>query len=106
MEKVIMLGKPVADAVKENVAKKIAAAKMRGEIVGLAIVLVEGDAASAVYTKRLVKLAESLGAQVRLVVMPGNVEQVELLKAVSQLNADADIKGILPMSLRPITTPI
>jgi len=101
MEKVIMLGKPVADAVKENVAKKIAAAKMRGEIVGLAIVLVEGDAASAVYTKRLVKLAESLGAQVRLVVMPGNVEQVELLKAVSQLNADADIKGILPMMPLP-----
>ena len=50
MEKLIMFGKPVADAVKENVAKKIAAAKMRGEIVGLAIVLVEGDAASAVYT--------------------------------------------------------
>jgi methylenetetrahydrofolate dehydrogenase (NADP+)/methenyltetrahydrofolate cyclohydrolase len=101
MGTVIMLGKPVAEVVKENVAKKIAAAKMRGEVVCLAIVLIEGDAASAVYTKRLVKLAESLGAQVRLLAMSADVAQVEVLKAVSQLNAEESIKGILPMMPLP-----
>jgi len=101
MGTVIMFGKPVADAVKEKVMQKIVAAKTHGETVCLAIVLVEGDAASAVYTKRLIKLAESLGAQVRLVALPADVTQVELLKAVSQLNAEAAVKGILPMMPLP-----
>ncbi|MDD4321037.1 MAG: bifunctional 5,10-methylenetetrahydrofolate dehydrogenase/5,10-methenyltetrahydrofolate cyclohydrolase [Acidaminococcaceae bacterium] len=101
METIIMRGKPVADAVKEKIAQKIALAAKRGEIVGLAIILVEGDEASAVYTKRLGKLAESLGAQVRTVIMPANVSQDKVIKIVTQLNTDINIKGILPMMPLP-----
>lgn len=101
METIIMRGKPVADAVKEKIAQKILAASKGGEVVGLAIILVEGDEASAVYTKRLGKLAESLGVLVRIVALPSSVSQAEVVKKVKQLNADNAIKGILPMMPLP-----
>ena len=101
METIIMRGKPVADAVKEKIAQKILAVSKGGEIVGLAIILVEGDEASAVYTKRLGKLAESLGVMVRIVALPSSVSQAEVVKEVQQLNADNAIKGILPMMPLP-----
>lgn len=96
-----MRGKPVADAVKENIVRKITFAAEHGNVVGLAIILVEGDEASAVYTKRLKKLAENLGALVRLVSLPGDVSQDEVREAIVKLNADVAIKGILPMMPMP-----
>lgn len=101
METIIMRGKPVADAVKEKIAQKILAASKGGEVVGLAIILVEGDEASAVYTKRLGKLAESLGVLVQIVALPSSVSQAEVVEKVQQLNADNAIKGILPMMPLP-----
>ncbi len=101
METIIMRGKPVADAVKEKIAQKILAASKGGEVVGLAIILVEGDEASAVYTKRLGKLAESLGVLVQIVALPSSVSQAEVVEKVKQLNADNAIKGILPMMPLP-----
>jgi len=101
METIIMRGKPVADAVKEKIAQKILAASKGGEVVGLAIILVEGDEASAVYTKRLGKLAESLGVLVQIVALSSSVSQAEVVEKVQQLNADNAIKGILPMMPLP-----
>lgn len=101
METIIMRGKPVADAVKEKIAQKILAASKGGEVVGLAIILVEGDEASVVYTKRLGKLAESLGVLVQIVALPSSVSQAEVVEKVQQLNADNAIKGILPMMPLP-----
>lgn len=101
METIIMRGKPVAEAVKAKIAQKILAASKRGEIVGLAIVLVEGDEASVVYTKRLEKLAESLGVLVRIVSLPAGVSQAEVMNKIQQLNVDNTIKGILPMMPLP-----
>lgn len=101
METIIMRGKPVADAVKEKIAQKILAASKGGEVVGLAIILVEGDEASAVYTKRLGKLAESLGVLVQIVALHSSVSQAEVVEKVQQLNADNAIKGILPMMPLP-----
>ena len=56
METTLMRGKPVADVYREMIIEKIAAAKQRGLLVTLAIVVVGEDPASHVYKGRLVKL--------------------------------------------------
>ena len=66
MDTIIMRGKPVADAYREAISKKITEAKERGLLVTLAIIVVGDDPASHVYKDRLVKLIESLGVQQRL----------------------------------------
>ena len=50
METLLMKGKPVADAYREAVSAKIAAAKEKGIKVTLAIIVVGDDPASHVYT--------------------------------------------------------
>ena len=52
MDTIIMRGKPVADAYREAISKKITEAKERGLIVTLAIIVVGDDLASHVYKDR------------------------------------------------------
>ncbi|MDY6029268.1 MAG: bifunctional 5,10-methylenetetrahydrofolate dehydrogenase/5,10-methenyltetrahydrofolate cyclohydrolase [Acidaminococcaceae bacterium] len=101
METIIMRGKPVADAYREKLAAKIAAAGKRGIKVTLAIVLVGDDSASHVYTERLSKLTVSLGADVRVVKLPAATTEGEVLRTIGALNADAGVQGILPMMPMP-----
>lgn len=101
METLIMAGRPVADAAREKIASKIAAAKAVGKEVALAIVTVGDDPASHVYKSRLVKMTESLGAGVKTVELPASATQAEVEKAVQELNADEKVTGILPMMPLP-----
>lgn len=101
METLIMAGRPVADAAREKIASKIAAAKAAGKEVTLAIVTVGDDPASHVYKSRLVKMTESLGAGVKTVELPASATQAEVEKAVQELNADKKVTGILPMMPLP-----
>ena len=67
MDTILMKGKPVADAYRETVREKIAAAKERGLLVTIAIVVVGDDSASHVYKDRLVKLIEGMGGAAKIV---------------------------------------
>lgn len=101
METLIMRGKAVADAARERIAAKIAAAKERKQEVALAIVTVGEDPASHVYKNRLVKLAESLGVNVKNVELPATATQAEVEKVIADLNKDELVTGILPMMPLP-----
>ena len=61
MNTLVMSGRPVADACKEQIKEKVEAARKAGKNVTLAIVTVGEDPASFVYRKRLLKMTESLG---------------------------------------------
>lgn len=97
----MMRGKAVADAARERIAAKIAAAKEREQEVTLAIVTVGEDPASHVYKNRLVKLAESLGANVKSVELPSTATQAEVETVIGDLNKDERVTGILPMMPLP-----
>ena len=101
METLIMRGKPVADVYREAITEKIAAAKARGLLVTLAIVVVGDDPASHVYKGRLVKLIESLGGAAKVIELPGSSSEEDVIGVVKKLNRNRYVTGILPMMPMP-----
>ena len=101
METMLMRGKPVADVYREMITEKIAAAKQRGLLVTLAIVVVGDDPASHVYKGRLVKLIEGLGGAAKVIELPGTVSEEEVIGVVKKLNRNRYVTGILPMMPMP-----
>ena len=96
-----MRGKPVADVYREAITEKIAAAKARGLLVTLAIVVVGEDPASHVYKGRLVKLIEGLGGAAKVIELPGTASEEEVIGVVKKLNRNRYVTGILPMMPMP-----
>mgnify|MGYP003403540357 FL=1 len=96
MEKIIMYGKPVAEQIKNELKEKFAQKEYT-----LATFLVGEDPASLVYRDRLIRLAHSLGLKTRQVNLPATATQKEAEEALSILNADVTIQGILPFMPLP-----
>lgn len=101
MEALLMKGKPVADVYRENIAASIAAAKESGNKPTLVILLVGDDPASCVYTERLAKLTESLGATAKVVRLPAETTEEEVITLIRKMNRNRYITGILPMMPMP-----
>ena len=101
MDALVMSGRPVADAYKEQIKEKVEAAQKAGKKVTLAILTVGQDPASFVYRKRLLKMTESLGIGSRCVELPESAATEEVVATVQKLNEDPDITGILPMMPMP-----
>lgn len=101
MEALLMKGKPVADVYRENIIARIAAAKGNGHMPTLVILLVGDDPASCVYTERLAKLTESLGATAKIVRMPQETTEEEVINLIKKMNRNRYITGILPMMPMP-----
>ena len=96
-----MAGKPVADKFRAEIAAKVDAAKQQGRQIVLAILTVGQDPASFVYRKRLLGMAEKIGAGTRCVELPEEASTEETLAAIQALNEDPAVTGILPMMPMP-----
>lgn len=101
MTAIRMAGKPVADKFRAEIAAKVDAAKQQGRQVVLAILTVGQDPASFVYRKRLLGMAEKIGAGTRCVELPEEASTEETLAAIQALNEDPAVTGILPMMPMP-----
>ena len=101
MTAIRMAGKPVADKFRAEIAAKVEAAKQQGRQVVLAILTVGQDPASFVYRKRLLGMAEKIGAGTRCVELPEEASTEETLAAIRALNGDPAVTGILPMMPMP-----
>ena len=101
METLVMSGRPVADAYKEQIKEKVEAAQKSGKKVTLAILTVGQDPASFVYRKRLLKITESLGIGSICVELRKTATTEETVAAIRKLNEDPDVTGILPMMPMP-----
>lgn len=66
-----------------------------GRAPGLVIVRVEGDAASGVYSKSILRIANDIGVQARLELLPATTTQAELRSVLLALNSDAGVHGII-----------
>jgi methylenetetrahydrofolate dehydrogenase (NADP+)/methenyltetrahydrofolate cyclohydrolase len=62
---------------------------------GLVIVRVEGDAASGVYSKAILRIANEVGVQARLNQLPADISPEELHTVLQRLNTDASVHGII-----------
>ena len=98
----IIDGKAIAQAINRETAQ-IAAdlARKAGRKVGLAVVLVGDDPASAVYVRNKVRACGETGIESRMIAMPASSTTEEVLKVIAELNADETIDGILVQSPPP-----
>lgn len=94
-------GKAVAAEVQNEILVRISALKARGITPGLAVVLVGEDPASQAYVRNKDRTCAALGMHSRKIELPASTTQEELLKLVSELNAEPTIHGILVQSPPP-----
>ena len=82
----------VTDEVRAGVAQRIARG---GSVPGLAVVMVGDNAASQVYVRNKRRTTDAVGMRSFAFDPPADVSEGELLALIDQLNADADVHGIL-----------
>ncbi len=88
-------GVAIAAAIRDEVARDVAALTARGVVPGLTVVLVGDDAASAVYVANKEKFSKAAGMQGETLRMSASTTQAELLEVVERLNSDDAVHGIL-----------
>lgn len=90
-----MSGAPVADAVLQDAADRVAKLQATGKTVGLGTILVGDDPASAHYVARKHETCERLGIRSVDIRVPAGAKQADLLEAVDRLNRDPVVDGFL-----------
>ncbi len=101
-------GRTIAEQIHLETLERISALKQRGVQPGLAFVRVGEDAASQVYVGMKERVGARLGIHSVTQVLPESASEVDLLKLIARLNADAKLHGILvqaplPRHLSPAT---
>lgn len=95
VETKILAGKPIAAAVREDVARRAGALAERGLEPRLAIVMVGDDPGSAIYSKSLIKAAGKVGIAADLVTVPGGASADEVARAIRSVDDDSSVTGII-----------
>lgn len=95
MQAQIIDGKTLAAQVKAEAAAETAVLKAKGVTPCLAVILVGEDPASQVYVRGKAKDCGDCGIDSRVIRLPDETTQAELLKLVGELAADKAVNGIL-----------
>ena len=90
-----LLGKPVADAIREKLVAEVETRKNQRKPLGFATVRVGDDPASIVYQGRLMKAATAIGLDAVEINLPENATESEMIQKLSDLGQDEKIAGIL-----------
>ncbi len=88
-------GKPVADAVLDDVRRRVTALAARGVTPGLGTILVGDDSASAGYVRKKHETCQAAGFASFHHAVPSDASQDELLAAVDRFNEDPRVHGYL-----------
>ena len=96
-----LLGRPVADAWTQRLARRAAALTQAGRPLSLAVLRFAQDPAARAYASRLLAICVAVGIGFREVVLPSQSSTAHALMALHELNADAHVTGILPMLPAP-----
>ncbi len=92
----IIDGKLVASVCRQNIKKDIDEYKARtNKEIGLAVVLVGDDPASAIYVRNKIKACEEVGVKSYAYKYDADMKEEDLVALVEKLNNDDNIQGIL-----------
>ena len=91
----ILYGKPVAEAITEDVKTRCGALKALGVLPSLAIVRVGEHASQIAYETTAHSRCEKMGITCVSYHFPSEVTQQELLETISALNRDGSVHGII-----------
>lgn len=95
MELNLLKGKPVADSICADIASRVTRLNASGVFPCLAIVRTGNKPDDIYYEQSAMKRMNSVGIQVKSIVLDDNISQSLLEKHVSDLSADKDVHGIL-----------
>lgn len=92
----IIDGKLVSSILREELKKKITCYKEEtGKNIGLAVVVVGNDPASAVYVRNKHRACEQVGIESFQIELAEDTTEAELLSKIDELNTDDSVNGIL-----------
>jgi len=92
----IISGTEIAKEIRVEIKQEIAELKEKhGLTPGLATVLVGDDPASKVYVGQKEKSCNNLGIYSKMINLPGDITEEDLLKLIDELNNNSSIHGIL-----------
>lgn len=91
----IIDGKRIAEEVRAEVERDVAALRKKGTTPGLAVILVGDNPASAVYVRMKGRACEQVGIYSRTIRLSAETTQKELEGVLDEQNEDPDIHGIL-----------
>lgn len=92
---VILKGKPVADAIKDNLIKDIEKLKEKGITPTLAVVRVGNRTDDVSYENSIIKRCSTMGIETKLVTLDLNISMEEFAYTLEGINKDKNIHGIL-----------
>ncbi len=92
---VLLTGKEVSNAVKERVAEGVKMLTQSGITPTLAILRVGERPDDLSYERSAIKVAATLGIEVRSIVLPASATQEQIEVAIDGINDDASIHGCL-----------
>ena len=95
-----LLGRPVADAIKEDLARRVAALAEKGVTPRLAVIRLGEDPGDMAYERSIIRNCEKLGCAAESMALPSDISQEALIARIEQVNADPAIHGCL--LLRPL----
>ena len=95
-----LLGRPVADAIKEDLARRVAALAEKGVTPRLAVIRLGEDPGDMAYERSILRNCEKLGCAAQSMALPSDISQAALIARIEQVNADPSIHGCL--LLRPL----
>lgn len=98
----ILKGRPVADAINEELIPRIKACKLEGTTPTLAIIRVGERDDDLSYERGAEKRCETLGLRLKKIILAAHCAQDELLAAIDEVNNDPSIHGCL--MFRPLPT--
>lgn len=96
----ILDGRKLSTEIREELKGRVAKLKEKGITPGLAGILVGEDPGSASYIGLKEKASGDVGINSRMVRLPPDIKEEDLLKEIERLNEDAEVHGIfiqLPM---------
>jgi len=95
MSAVILDGKATAQAIKNNLAQRVAALKAKGINPGLGTILVGDDAGSHAYVNGKHKDCAEVGISSIRIDLPKSATQKDVMNAITQLNNDENCTGFI-----------
>jgi len=91
----ILKGAPVTAALNEKMQAEIAQLKTKGVSPTLAILRIGERGDDISYERGAMKRCETVGVEVKNVLLPADVTQDKLMSTVDELNRDAGVHGVL-----------
>ena len=96
----MLLGRPAADAIKENLALRAAALAEKGVTPRLAVIRLGEDPGDMAYERSIIRNCEKLGCAAESISLPADCTQEALVARIGAVNTDDAIHGCL--LLRPL----